>query len=273
MSSTAAQRDAVTTPRLQTAFGIGLVAVAGVAGFLISQRAGPPAHTATLYPATYWLLVVGIAVAGATVAFTRIGIVASGSATVGLVLSGQLMGGGIVAYKHWRPWCGMSGPCGGEHQLTDLKRLAIVLAVTGLVGATISLVLLVRLQAFPVRGTGPARSLGLALGVAVIVLVPLALGIDSAENRDVKSLAAYALLYGLPFGIPLAATGWLDRGPAVVAAATVAVSSVLAMLPDGIVNATLPQLGLGLATVAALAVIGFRVRDARESTSTGSGRA
>ena len=103
----------------------------------------------------------------------------------------------------------MGGGYAGD--VPELERLAWVVAVGGLVSTAAALGQLVVQQDWPQPVHPAARWRRVGLGLAVLVGVPALLSTAHSDFRDVTSLAAFTLVYGIPWGFSLAAAGWLTK--------------------------------------------------------------
>jgi len=202
-----------------------LVGSAAVAALVLSVQDvtdGPGFLTGgTLYPVVSWVFAVVLGLAGLFL-LLRPGDVAAG---VGAVAALQLGGIGAVAFKHWKPYMGMAGTF--EH-LAVLRALAALLALVAAVSAAVCVRALVTGGAFPVRA--PSRLVewsAVVVGLALLLGVPVLVGAGDPQTLDVSSLGAYALLYAVPWGMSVAASGWLTQRAAVAVLVTVLASTVL----------------------------------------------
>jgi hypothetical protein len=208
----------------------GLIVVVACAAnaYVLSVRGqtGVAGHAGTLYDRSRWFLLALLVVAGIGLLMRRHIVITQAAATLGIISAVQLMTTGIVAAKHWRPLSGMSGY--GAANLSTLILLAWVLIVAAGV-ATVACLAAVR--ASGVRQDGAPyryRWIGLAAGVILAVGLPPILGSGDAHAMGLRSLTAYALLYSLPWGVAIAASGWLNRIGAMTAFTTVAVCAAAA---------------------------------------------
>ncbi|MEV4691542.1 hypothetical protein ACFXA2_00225 [Micromonospora chalcea] len=178
---------------------------------------------ATPYGAGRWVLLALLAAGG--LMLRRGGPVATGvAATAGLFAAGQLSATGIWAVKHWRPFSGMVGT--GYGMLPLLMSLAAVLAVAGALAAVFCLTAMRRNGVWAVQTTGTQRWVAFAAGVVVVVGLPVAM---LGGLSPITMLGTFTLLFGLPWGIALAATGWLRRDAAIAAGGLVTVSALTAV--------------------------------------------
>ena len=128
----------------------------------------------------------------------------------------------------------------GAANLSTLILLAWVLIVAAAV-ATVAC--LVAARASGLHGRRRYRWAGLAAGVIVAGVLPPILGSGDAQTSGVTSQGAYALLYSLPWGAAIAASGWLNRSGAITALATVAVSAASAELSHDVLWVAHPTRG------------------------------
>lgn len=178
---------------------------------------------ATLYGAGRWVLLAMLTAAGLVLLRGRPAAVGV-AATAGLFAAGQLGATGIWAVKHWRPFSGMVGT--GYSVLPLLMSLAAVLAVAGAVAAVVCLATTRRTGAWTVRTSADQRRVAFAAGAVVVVGLPVAM---LGGLSPITMLGTFLLLFGLPWGIALAATGWLRRDAAITAGALVIVSALTAL--------------------------------------------
>ena len=247
----------------RTAAGVVLVAAAVVsAGVLSVEDASSGSgflSGGTLYPAAAWVFALTLGVAGVAL------VVGAGPEVAGVagVASLQLAGTGLVAVKHWRPYMGMAGTY--EH-LAVLQLLAGLLALAGFVAVVVCLAVLVGARAFPV----PARPLVLwpsvVAGGVFLVAVPVLVGRGDPETTDVSSLGAFALLYGVPWGLSVAATAWMVRHTAVAVLAAVLGSTLVVAVTKPMVDIvfTSPTSVFVSAAAAVVVVLAVRVLSGSE---------
>ncbi|GHJ47954.1 hypothetical protein Cs7R123_52960 [Catellatospora sp. TT07R-123] len=190
------------------------VALAIPAGSHIFDR------TASLYGAGRWALLAVLAAAGLVLAVGRPA-AAGVSATAGLFAAGQLCATGIWAIKHWEPFSGMVGT--GWDMLPLLRSLAVVLAVAGAAATAACLLAMRRSGAWAGQTTDVQRKSAFAVGAAVAVLLPVTM---LRGLTPITMLGTYGLIFGLPWGIAVAATGWLRRDAAITAGVLVGVSAL-----------------------------------------------
>ncbi|MEW2444525.1 hypothetical protein [Micromonospora marina] len=186
----------------------------------------------------------------------RGGPVATGvAATVGLFAAGQLSATGIWAVRHWRPFSGMVGT--GYDRLPLLRSLAAVLAVAGALAAVFCLTAMRRDGAWAGHNTGTQRWVASAAGAVVVVGLPVAL---LGGLSPITMLGTYTLLFGLPWGIALAATGWLRRDAAIAAGAMVTVSALTAIGWSSVHRTYWHSVFLHFLTIAVVAALATALR-------------
>jgi hypothetical protein len=171
---------------------------------------------------------------------------------------------GIVAAKHWHPLSGSLGY--GSANLSTLVFLAwILIVVAGI--ATIACVAAAR--AAGVTGRSRYRWIALVVGAAIAVALPLVLGYHHGHMMGLRSLAAYALLYSLPWGAAIAVSGWLDRVVALTALATVVVSAAGAVVSHDILPVASPSHGFVPVVVVTIALAALMFRERRQVREAG----
>jgi len=226
-----------TTRRSVTgaATGAVLLITAGVAAWTLATRASAKGAasgrtvTDTLYPMSAWVLVTLLALGGVVAVWGRWSesVTAVTGVAMGGVAAAQLAGMGLVANKHWGPWTGMGM---SADNLDQLHRMALAMAVSAAVAVVVCLGSLVQLHGFDAPSPVVARRTSLAVGAAVVVLVPLVVGAGSPETLDLTSLGAFALMWALPWGIALILCGWLVRPGVLGAVVGVGVSALAALV-------------------------------------------
>ena len=241
----------------RTAAGVVLVAAAVVsAGVLSVEDASSGSgflSGGTLYPAAAWVFALALGVAGVAL------VVGAGPAVAGVggVASLQLAGTGLVAVKHWRPYMGMAGTY--EH-LAVLQLLAGLLALAAFVAVVVCLAVLVGARAFPV----PARPLvvwsSVVVGGVLLATVPVLVGRGDPETMDVSSLGAFALVYGVPWGLSVAASAWMVQRTAVAVLAAVLGSTLLAAATKPMVDIVFTSPTSAFVSASAAVVVVLAVR-------------
>jgi hypothetical protein len=212
------------------------------AALAVQGETGMPGHVGTIYDTARWILLAALAATAVTLLIVRRPHIAKVAATTGAVLAVQLVGTGIVAFKHWRPAAGMTGI--GQANLGVVRTLAAVLTVAAAAALAACLATLRHIKAVPTPTSAASRIFTAICGILIAAVVPLILGAGNPETADVTSLGAYALLYSLPWGTAVAVSGWLPRAAAVAAASTVAVSALLATASHTMVPVANPAAGL-----------------------------
>ncbi|WP_101522952.1 hypothetical protein [Nocardioides houyundeii] len=157
----------------------------------------------------------------------------AGSQVAVLVGSVTAAAYGAVGAKHWRPVIGFGWP--HEGTIESYERLALV---GGVLAGLAGLLALVRLQQLGVLVIDGRRIRGgLMIGGALGVLVILVTAAGSRDDRDLRSLLAFALLYGVPWGGAVVLSALLPERLAAVALGSAAVVAALT------VTDTMEQLG------------------------------
>jgi len=235
------------------------VAAAGLAGLVLATRDSvqdAAFHDGTLYATTSWVFIGALLVCGLAMlaGSWRLAVPVAAAAVVGFVAAVQLAGTGVVAWKHWPLYAGMTG---GGSNLAELRALAVVLAVSGLVAAAACAWTVLSAGLLPVPSRAIVR-VGCAAGsVALVVGLPLALGAGDPQNQDANSLGAYALIYALPWGGAVLAAGWVE--PRLRLAGLLAVLASIVVVASGSQMADIvfssPTRAFVLAAVVVLAVL------------------
>ena len=199
--------------------GLVLISSGVVATLCIAPRAG----FGTIYPWASYVFCAALAIAGVIIAMglrSEFRPWSAPAAAVALVSAMQLGGMGVVAIKHWEPAFGMGG---GYGSLDQLEQRAWIVAAIGTVAGLAALLAMRRVytRAEPRR---VRMTCGIS-GALFVFLLPVAVGAGSAENLDATSLGAFALMYGLPWGIALIIAGWLRRSTALWAIGAVTMSA------------------------------------------------
>jgi hypothetical protein len=237
-----------------TAVAFGVIAVCIVAP--APTRAVRDWSSTTIYP--WWSLVLavgGLALAVGSAVVPRVREMGAVPAAVGGVFAAELAGLGIVAVKHWHPAFGMGGGYSGD--LHVLQALALLVFAAGVVAATASLVRLVVHGALPRPESQKIRRTAVAVGGAVLVLLPVAIGGGGFGRLDATSLTAFALIYSAPWGISIALTGWLGRTEARAVLAACSLCAAMALVGPqmtDLVGQAFLAFGLALAAVVATLV-------------------
>jgi hypothetical protein len=234
-----------------------LVTLALSDGF--GPRSFPP--DGSLYTPQNWLQGAAILVCGVLLVIPGSTVGTRWAASgVSLASSGLLFGSAIVAVKHWRPYGGMAIGYVRTHEMEVLSGIA---GAAALIAAVASLIALSRSRAFPVAVSRVGRTFALVGGAVMIVVIPPLVGMGSSEDMDARSLGAFALIYGLPWGVALALTGFMNPLAAVAIHFTVAASAALTIvlhpMPDLVFGSAVPAGVVGLA-ITSLALF-IRLRD------------
>ncbi|MEH1014111.1 hypothetical protein V6U90_13495 [Micromonospora sp. CPCC 206060] len=260
-------------PGRTATLGLAALVLAGCyligSAFLVLGQTGAPGHSGTFYDPSRWLLLAALTGAGIAVAAVRSRAHAAAATVVGAVAALQLAATGAYAVKHWRPFSGANGY--GHANLAEVVGYAKLIIGTAVVLLLLCLAGMWRFGAFGGQsgqggqgdpknqpgGTAGAgdRLLALGLGAFVAVTVPTALGVGRAETMDLTSLGAFALVYALPWGTALAATGWLHRTAALATAGTVLGSAVACLVFHRMTWPANPVIGMSIAVAAAAVVL------------------
>jgi hypothetical protein len=148
--------------------------------------------------------------------------------------SAQLAGVGLVGYRRWPLYWGCCSIKYVTHQEL-VRNLAVAMAVVCAVTAVASLLVLVSQRFLAWQGWAAAVAFPVALVVAVAVP-----GIMAGDPYDERDLVAAALTYSVPFGAALAVSGLMVRPAALVVAATVAGSALIATVGSPFLETVLP---------------------------------
>ncbi len=136
---------------------------------------------------------------------------AGAAATAGALAAVQLCGTGIWAVRHWEPFTGMGG--WGEPVLWLLRPLAAGLALACAAVAVACALAVLHSGAWQ-PAAGPRRWLPVAAGALLAAGLPVVL---LGGLGPITMLGTYGLLYSLPWGAAIAATGLLRRDAAITA--------------------------------------------------------
>ncbi|RAK42927.1 hypothetical protein B0I29_10157 [Actinoplanes lutulentus] len=141
------------------------------------------------------------------------------AAVVAAVCASQLVGGGVAASRDWFNIGGATG--------LPTRHLAVVLPLTAvlIVAMTVACCAAVSLLMPAVAGSRP-RWGWLITGATIAVLAPI-LWVGVVDSWQVTALGQAALTWSLPWGLAIAAAGWLADGPRRAAAAAVAASTLV----------------------------------------------
>lgn len=227
----------------------------------------------SLYPPATWVLLGVLGIAGLSLVADFASVLTDRrqevAAAAGLVVGAQLAGTGAWAVKHWEPFFGTRG---GSQRLPELRALAALLVLCGLVAAACCLRVLVLGRVRSPRAAASTSRSALAVGVAVTAGLPWVLARGEARFTDVTSLGALALVFSIPWGGALVLAGWLPYGPSLALTGSVAVLATVALVGPGIgdIGPSHPVGGFLLAVVAAT---GLAIRLGRAGSLPGGSRA
>jgi hypothetical protein len=263
---TATVDDADARPALvRPAPWAGLSAILGGLFALACLSVGPRlgigfhAYDDSVYTMSQWLLAAALIVSG-IVAAVATRIASSCALAAACVFAAQLAAAGMVAYRHWIPWSGMTGASLRHPGL--LRGIGAALAVACLLAVVGCLLGLIARRVFERAATTPVvRIATVAIGLVVIGLTPLALAGGQADRLDWESQGAFSLLYGVPWGIAIAVSAWLARPAAWGAHAAVAASAVVASQTHAMMPIADQSLGFAFAALAAVSAAVTRYSD------------
>ncbi len=219
---------------------------------------------ASLFTVQNWLQVLAILLGGLLLASrSASNQLRLGSSGVILASSGLLAGSALVAVKHWRPYGGMGVGYAHTHQM---EILALAIAASSFVMAALVLWWMVRVSGFPTQTRPRIRLVAIVAGVGLIVAVPLLVGMGSSETMDARSLGAFLLIYGLPWGLAVIMTAFMTRevslGVLGVAVVSSGLTIVLPPMPDLVFGSAIPGGVAGLVVSASLMIQRGRGRTA-----------
>ena len=194
---------------------------------------GVTGNQPTIYGPAHTTLAIGLVVAGLLLLGARgRGATAALLSVIGLCAA-QLAGTGLVGFRRWPLFCGLLLLRSPSPNTIWSALLAIVMAVVCTVTAVACVVVLV--SARLVRWIGVDLTVVAAFAMALVVAIagpPLVVVVDGWIG-DVKDLAAWALMYSLPFAAALALSGLMQRFAALVTAGAVVGSAFIATLWRG----------------------------------------
>lgn len=205
----------------------------------------------TIYGPAQPTLAVGLAVSGLFLLVARgRGAVAALVSVIGLCAA-QLAGTGLVGFRRWPLFWGCCTPEAVTEQ-NLVRTLALVMAVVCAVTAVACVVVLV--AARHVRWTGVDVTVVVAFTVALVVAIAGPRLVVGGWADDVKGLAAWALMYSLPFAAALALSGLMPRFAALATIGAVASSALIATVGESHLELNQPW-GHAQALVIAAAVV------------------
>jgi len=174
------------------------------------------------YPPVTWALL--IALSGAGVIVMRRHRWARAAALLAAIVAAQLAGSGLIAVRAWFTIRNF----GGHENLTVTPiTYAGAVALAASAAAVAAAAMVWREPVGDWRCLVPARPIYVAVGVGVAVLLPRIWN-AAGESGDLTGLRNIATLtYALPWGVGLAAAGWMRGRSATAAGVTVTVSAVL----------------------------------------------
>ena len=219
----------------------------------------------TIYGPAHATLAAALALAGFVLLVARgRGAVAALLSVIGLCAA-QLAGTGLVGFRRWPLFWGCCAPEVVTEQ--DLVRaLALVMAVVCAATAVACVVVLV--AARHVQWAGFDLTVVVAFAAALVVAVAGPRLVVGGWGVDVKGLAAWALMYSLPFAVALGLSGLMQRFAAVVTAGAVAASAVIATFGESFFELNQPWGDArALVIAAAIVVAAARLRPVPTRTS------
>lgn len=244
------------------ALSAAVVAVDGTGQIGGALTGGQP----TIYGPAQAALAVALVGAGLLLLFARgRGAVAALLSVTGLCAA-QLAGAGLVGFRRWPHFWGCCTP----EIVTEqglVRTLALVMAVVCAVVALACVVLLFSARHVRWKGVDVIVVVAFAAGLVVAIAGPrLVVG---GWEVDVKGLAAWALMYSLPFAVGLALSGLMQRVAALVTTGAVASSCLIATVGESFFELNQPW-GSAQALVfgAAAAVAATRLLPMPKRTST-----
>lgn len=190
------------------------LALVAALGFLSRWRL--PGHDLTrgdtIYPGWLFLaLALGISMS-AFAALTTGPMPRGGLAGGAAVFAAMSAGSAIVAWLQWREVFADGGDYPGT--LFDRRQDALGLATTAAVAGLAGIAALAQEGCFVRRPRTGWRLAALVLGLVLVTVLPLLLMVIAGDSRPSRAVAA-ALIYGLPWGVAVAAAARLRRAAAV----------------------------------------------------------
>ena len=178
---------------------------------------------ASLFTVGNWFQALTVAGCGIALLVPRRPAVHSVAFGLALASAGLLFGSSVVGVKHARPYSGISGvPVGYD----TMQKQAAVVVVAAAVAAITALLLLLASKSFTASAERRLHAVCVAIGLLVLVVVPVLAGLGGVDDKDLHSQAAYVLMWSLPWGICLAMAAFVERHVAYGLLAAVAVSQI-----------------------------------------------
>lgn len=220
----------------------------------------------TIYGPAHATVAAALALAGLLL------LVARGRGAVGALLSvivlcaAQLAGTGLVGFRRWPLFWG----CCSTEAVTErdlVRALALVIAVVCAATAVACVVVLVAGR--HVRWAGFDLTVVVAFVAAFVVAVAGPRLVVGGWEIDVTGLAAWALMYSLPYAAALALSGLMQRFAALATVGAVAASAVIASFGESFLEAVQPWGDArALVIAAAIAVAATRLWPLPKKTPT-----
>lgn len=205
-----------------------IASASGVTVLTLVVRARPNGETA--YLTAVWVELIALIVVGCLLALRSDREVRAISASVGAVLSAQMTGSALYAIRRWVPIGGFGG---GIKNIGTVRLLALAMALTAILAGVACVIVL--MQESCLRPSTSRSSLSvLGCGLALVLGLPLVLGVGGGATTDLTSIGAYALMFSLPWGVGVMGAAWLPRTPALAVLVTVAVSACLLILSSAL---------------------------------------
>jgi hypothetical protein len=239
---------------------VGLMVTAVGAGSLVILSVQPTlefriSQHMSVFTAYEWLLALTLVGVGLAIAlsgpFSEIG------AASGAIVAAQLGSAGAGAFKQWYSFFGPRGGDSSRHD--DLEVLALVMSALCLLAVAGCLWYLVQRNVFTNDAASTqVRCALVAIAVAIIVGLPIALSIED-NSTNWETLAAFGLLYSLPWGIAVLAAGWLRLPIASGVCAVVAIFALAAAQTSHFIFMS-PHSAFAYSSAAALAALAGAIR-------------
>ncbi len=235
----------------------------------LHSELGSSSPVTSLYPWWTWALA-GVGAAAALV------IVVTGSRTArivaaaaALVIAMQVAGTGVVAYRQWRSALGTGGVPGDVADVDRLRRLALLIAVAGVLAAVIALRQLALDRAFQVVAPTTIDPLLLLVGCPVFLALPWALIVRGEGGTvDLTSWGAMGLMYAGPWGAAVVLAGWVRAVTSAALLTAVSACCLVALVGPQLVDLTGPERArLAVAFVVFVWLAGRSVASARRETA------
>ncbi len=190
----------------------------------------------TIYGPAQAALALALAVSGLLVLVARRRVAVAALLGVIGLCAAQLAGAGLVGRRRWPHFWGCCSPESVTEQAL-VRTLAVVMAVVCAVTAVACVAVLVRRPY--VRWTGVDLPVVVAFAVALVVGIAGPRMVVGGWD-DERALAAWALMYSLPFAAGLAISALLPRFAALAIAGAVAGSALIATVGESFLELNQP---------------------------------